>query len=746
MTKETQSTSRDEDEIDLRELAGMLIDRKWWIVGITGLFFVVSAAYALLATPIYQAQSMVQVESKMPSIPGLSDLSSLGLGGSSSAATTEVALITSRAVIGDAVDALKADIVVEPKRFPLIGDFFARRFVGDAPDAVAPPKFGASSYGWGGESLQVLGLEVPSHLVGEPLVLMAGDADAFTLEGPDGDTLLQGTVGSDAEGGGVKIQVAALRANPGTRFEVTRLRRLDVVAGYQEDIKASEQGKESGILRLSFENADPVFAEAFLQQVAGAYVRQNVERNSAEASSQLAFVREQLPTIRQQVEAAQDAMRAYQTTANSVDITMQTQGLLQQEVAVETSIQQLKMKQAEMDRSFTREHPAYRALMSQLGELEGRKAGFRRQVGNLPDTQQELLRLTRDLQVSNELYTGLLNQAQQLDVARAGTVGNVRIVDPAVVDTSKPVKPRKSLIVLVGTLLGGFLAVGLVFLQRIMNPGIEDPAQIEELGLPVYAAIPLSTAKDLLVTDRIRNRSGRVRRDAGFDKRQHLLAVNAPADLAVEAIRSLRTSLHFAMLEAKNNILTISGPCPAVGKTFVSANLAAVIAQAGQKVLVIDADMRKGTLHKVLGTTQTDGLSDVLAGKVKVEEAIKPAPGVEGMDYLVRGDVPPNPSELLMHPRFGELLASLSPRYDLIIIDTPPILAVTDAAIVAHHAGSSLLVTRFGVNQPKEILLTKKRFEQNGVTIKGAIFNAVEKRATGYYSYGYYEYKADSKA
>ncbi|MFL6586735.1 MAG: polysaccharide biosynthesis tyrosine autokinase [Luteimonas sp.] len=747
MNKDSQNPSRDEDEIDLRELAGMLIDRKWWIAGITALFFVVSVAYALLATPVYQAQSMVQVESKMPSIPGLSDLSSLGMGGTSSASTTEVALITSRAVIGEAVDALQADIVVEPKRFPLIGDFFARRFRADAADAVAPAKFGASGYGWGGESLQVVGLDVPAFLVDEPLTLVVGDdTSRFVLQGPDDETLLEGTVGTEAEGNGVKLQVAALRANPGTRFEVTRLRRLDVVAGYQQEVRASEQGKDSGILRLNFEDKDPVFAEAFLQQVAAAYVRQNVERNSAEASSQLTFVREQLPTIRLQVEAAQSAMSQYQTTANSVDITMQTQGLLQQEVAVETSIQQLKMKQAEMDRSFTREHPAYRALMSQLGELEGRKAGFRRQVSNLPDTQQELLRLTRDLQVSNELYTGLLNQAQQLDVARAGTVGNVRIVDPAVVDTAKPVKPRKSLIVLVGTLLGGFLAVGLVFLQRIMNPGIEDPAQIEELGLPVYAAIPLSTSKDLLITDRIRNRSGRVRRDAGFDKRQHLLAVNAPADLAVEAIRSLRTSLHFAMLEAKNNILTISGPCPAVGKTFVSANLAAVIAQAGQKVLVIDADMRKGTLHKVLGTTHTDGLSDVLAGKVQVDDAIKQAPGVEGMDYLVRGDIPPNPSELLMHPRFGELLTTLAARYDMVIVDTPPILAVTDAAIVARHAGSNLLVTRFGVNQPKEILLTKKRFEQNGVTVKGAIFNAVEKRATGYYSYGYYEYKADAKA
>src|SRR5690606_8553600 len=124
--------------------------------------------------------------------------------------------------------------------------------------------------------------------------------------------------------------------------------------------------------------------------------------------------------------------------------------------------------------------------------------------GTLPDTQQELLRLTRDVQVSNELYTALLNQAQQLDVARAGTVGNVRIVDPAVADIANPVKPRKTLVVLVATLLGGLLAVGGVFMQRMLNPGIEDPAVIEELGLPVYAAVPLSNSKVLPASKRDR--------------------------------------------------------------------------------------------------------------------------------------------------------------------------------------------------------------------------------------------------
>lgn len=739
MGKETAAgMPGNEDEIDLRELVGVLLDRKWWILAATALFFVLSVAYALLAAPVYRAQAMVQVEAQMPNIPGLSDLTSLA-GSGSVASTTEVALLRSRTVVGAAVDQLHLDIQVEPRTFPLVGGVMARRFKSEAPGEVASPFMGLSGYGWGGELLEFQRLDVPAVWVNSSLTLEVLNAEGgYVLRDGDGEELVRGKAGETAQRGDTVAEVKTLHANPGMEFTVVKRRRLDVIVALQESIIASEQGKESGILQVAYEDTDPARAEAIVQKVIEGYVRQNVERSSAEAAAQLQFVKDQLPTVRKQVEEAQTAMAKYQSTANSVNITMQTQGLLEQEVAVETSIQQLRLKQAEMDRSFTRSHPAYRALLSQLGELESRKAGFRRQVSELPDTQQELLRLTRDLQVSNELYTALLNQAQQLDVARAGSVGNVRIVDPAVVNTARPVKPRKTLIVLVATMFGGFLAVAVVFLQRMLNPGIEDPSVIEELGLPVYAAIPLSNSKVLPVSKRDRKGLHTIRADG----RQHLLAVAEPADLAVEALRSLRTSLHFAMLEAKNNILTISGPRPGVGKTFVSANLAAVIAQAGQRVLVIDADMRKGTLHKILGVSHTEGLSDVLAGKLGAEAAIHEVPGLAAMHYMVRGDIPPNPAELLMHPRFAQVLQALAPRYDLVIIDTPPILAVTDAAIVAAHAGSSLLVTRFGVNQAKEILLTMKRFEQNGVQVKGTIFNAVEKRATGYYSYGYYDYKS----
>ena len=355
---------------------------------------------------------------------------------------------------------------------------------------------------------------------------------------------------------------------------------------------------------------------------------------------------------------------------------------------------------------------------------------------NKPELHKQLLRLTRDVQVSNETYTGLLNQAQQLDIARAGTVGNVRIIDTAAVDTTHPVKPKKAVIALGGTFLGGFLAVAFVFLRQMLNRGVEDPAAIEQLGLPVYASIPRSEQESTISVHGKRVHA---------DGRQHLLAVSAPADLATEALRSLRTSLHFARLEAKNNVLMISGSSPNAGKTFVSANLAAVIAQGGQRVLLIDGDMRMGMSHKVVGGRAEQGLSELISGQIDLAAATRPVAGIEGLHFIARGKTPPNPSELLMHARFTTLLEQLKPLYDLIIIDTPPILAVTDAAVIGHHAGTSLLVVRFGLNQAREIALAKQRFEQNGVEIKGAIFNAVEKRSSGYYSYGYYQY-GDAKA
>jgi len=723
-----------QDSIDLLGIFGSLIDQKWLIGAFTGAFMAAGVAYAVLATPVYLANALVQVEPKKNDMLGFSDLSSM-LGGQSPS-VTEIGIIKSRAVIGKTVDDLRLDIDVTPNTFPVIGGFLARRYRGETEFSVAPPRFGFNSYAWGGERLEFARLNLPKELLGKKLTLVAGEQQHFQLLDDNDNLLVEGVAGEAFAQDGVEGLIERLQANPGARFEVVRNPRIVTIQGYQDALDISEQGKESGIIRLALASADAAEAVKILNKIAALYVDQNVRRTSAEAAQSLAFLQSQLPQVKRDLAKASDALNAYQTHGKTVNISMETQSVLGQSVALETRISELKMQQAEMDRKFTKQHPAYRALMSQIGELTQQQKSLEGKVGDLPATQQELLNLTRDVEVASQIYTQLLNKSQELDIVRAGAVGNVRLIDPADVDLSSPVKPKKALIVLIATFLGAFVGVALVLLRKSLSKGLEGPEAIEQLGLPVYASIPYSALQRDEDT-----KKGRVKSTA--ETPAYLLALRNPTDLSIESIRSLRTCLHFAALDSTNNRIMISGPSPQVGKTFVSSNLAAVMAQSGQRVLLIDADMRKGHLHKTLNVPIANGLSDLLVKRCSIEQAVNTVE-IDNLHFISRGQVPPNPSELLMHANFRDLLAELSQRYDVVIIDTPPLLAVTDAAIVGREAGISLIVTRFAVNPAKEIEATIRRFAQNGIELKGAVFNGVEKRAASYYgngSYGYYNYE-----
>lgn len=728
-----------DDEIDLMGLLGTLLDHKWLIAVITVVFMAAGVAYAMLATPVYRATALIQVEAKKNDMLGFSDVGSML--GKESPSATEIELIKSRVNIGTAVDNLNLDLEIEPNRFPLVGNFIARHFKADADHTVASPWFGMNNFAWGGEILTISELELPQELQGKKLTLVSREAGNFTLLDEDDNLLVKGQVGQAYYQDGIKLQVEALQANPGTIFNVVRMRRLTSILNYQNVLDVAERGKESGMIGLALESKAPEKAIQILNEIARVYVRQNIERTSAEAAQSLEFLKDQLPQVRKDLEKAETALNQFQIRSKSIDISLEAKAILDQIVALDTNISVLKLQQAEMDRKFTRQHPAYRALLSQIGELTAKQNGLAKKVEGLPTTQQELLSLTRDLKVSTDIYTQLLNKSQELDVMRAGTVGNVRLIDTADVDLRDPVKPKKALIVLISTLFGAFLGVALVLFRKALNRGVENPAEIEKLGLPVYAAIPLSMLQK--VEDE-KNTRGRGRPNNATP----LLAASHPTDMAIEGLRSLRTSLHFAMLEADNNRLMISGPSPKVGKTFVSANLAAVVAQTGQRVLLVDVDMRRGYLHKVFGVPVENGLSDLLAKRCDLTTAIHKT-AVANLDFVGRGQIPPNPSELLMHSNFSAFLEQVSALYDLVILDTPPLLAVTDAAIVGRQSGTSLIVIRFELNPAREIELTIRRFAQNGIDLKGAIFNGVEKRASakyGYGAYGYYnyEYKSDS--
>jgi tyrosine-protein kinase Etk/Wzc len=721
------------DEIDVPVLFGLISDQKWPVLIGTALFALVAIIYVLFATPVYQATAVLQVEGMTPSVPGQEQPAQAASSTGVPHAATEVPLMTSRRVLGEAVDRLGLDVEVEPRRFPLLGKMLANGYRPEEAGAVASPWFGMKRYGWGGEQLQVSQLSVPDELLDTELLLVAGDKGRYSLFDMTGRPLVQGQVGQTARGEGVVVRVQKLVANPGTYFDVTKTSSLTAINELHESLEASERGKDSGIIALSYENTDPELAQKVLKQITDAYVRQNIDRNSAEAKNRLQFVNEQLPKVRAELDRAQTALNEFQTRHQAVDVGQQTGAILSQTTALAGSIAQLRVQQAEVNSRFTSAHPAAKALAQQIAQLEGEKAKLRVQLGEMPDIQRGLFRLNRDVEVTNQTYTNLLNEAQQLDIARASAIGNARLIDTPAVDLLNPVWPKKGPVVIGATALGAMLMIIWVFSRQMFNRGVQDPAEIERLGLPVYASIMLSQ-KERMADSKPQPKH--------LSHRPRLLALSAPADMAMEALRSLRTSLHFARLETRNNLLMIAGPSPGVGKSFVCSNLAVTIAQAGQRVLLIDADMRRGCLHRSLGVRAEDGLSELISGQISLDDAIRRVAGTENLSFISRGRIPPNPSELLMHANFSALLHQLGSRYDLVVIDTPPVLAVTDAAVIGQHVGTSLLVVRYGKNQSREIAMAKQRLEQNGVEVKGAIVNGVHKgsaRSAGHYVYSYEE-------
>lgn len=721
--------SKQSKDLDLAHLFDTFLNNRGLMLGITGLFAGLGIAYALLATPVYRASAMIQIEPKN-GLPSLTDV--VNVNPPVSPAETEISLLKSRSVVGSAVEALQLDIIVEPRHFPLIGGFIARGFEPEAPGELNAPFAGLDGYAWGGERLEVAELVVPDAMHGEELTLEALEGGEYLLR-VDGEDVLRGLAGTVAAGGGYGIRVEQLLARPGTRFTLIKNRTFTTTERYQQALSAGERGKQSGIVGVSLEDTDPEQAVRVLEEVAQRYVQQNVAWNAAEATQSLEFLDQQIPEVRRALDKAQTALNEFQTSARSVDISAETQGVLERIIELEAKISELNLQRSEMERRFTRQHPNFRALLNQIQQLQMEKAELESQIETLPSTQQELLRLTRDVEVTSDTYALLLNKTQELDIIRAGTVGNVRIIDHAAVDVDDPVKPNKPLVVIVATLLGGLLAVVFVYVREALKRGVENPEDIERAGIPVYAAIPYSDRQHS-IERRLANR----KRDKS--KASFLLALNEPTDLATEALRSLRTSLHFAMMEARNNVLMITGPSPAVGKSFVTTNLATVIAQSGKRVLLIDADMRKGYLHKILLGRADKGLSDLISGRISLTEAIQKSP-VSNLDFISHGQLPPNPSELLMHGNFARFVRETAGRYDLVIFDTPPILAVTDAALVGSLAGTTLMVARYGQNRLKEIELAKQRLEQNGLHVRGVIFNAVQRKASTYGEYGYYQYE-----
>lgn len=725
------------NELSLKDIIGIIID-DWKLVGIVAFVILCIGVFHLWrSTPIYKVDALVQVEEKGGDASAL-----FGEAGAmfevSSPAQAEIEIIKSRMVLGKAVDNLHLDILVSPKYFPLIGKSMARGkklAIERSRDVAASPEDQSifTKYAWGGEQVEVSYFDIPESWKGKAFILEKSQGDDYKVMVENGMVLLEGRAGqvSSVElvgGTTVSLVVDKLQARAGTQFILKKVKKLKAISSLKSGLSAGEKGKKSGMLSLSYMNPSPEKAAEILNEVVNLYVRQNIDRKSEEAAKTLSFLQNQLPELKMKVDQAENKLNAFRLRTGTVDLTQEASLTLTQSVDVETKIVELKQKQQDLLRLYKDTHPNVQALKAQIAQLLAQRNSLNRTVKKLPKNQQQYLQLSRDAKVANEMYTNMLNNAQQLQVVKAGEIGNVRIVDTAL-PSLFPVKPNKKSGAVLSLMLGIFVGVAIALFRRLWNRGVEDPNLVEKkLGLGVYATIPHSKMQENL-HKRIKKREKEVLVLAQVDKQ----------DLAVESFKSLRTTLHFSMMDASNNIILLAGPTPGMGKSFVSTNFASTLAEAGNKVLLIDGDMRRGHLQQYFGKDRKLGLADILAGQVSFEEVQRDS-GINGLDFISTGTIPPNPAELLLGARFSVLLEKVSGMYDYVLIDAPPVLAVTDAQVISKHAGTTLMLLKSGIHPMREIELCKQRLDQAGASLKGVVFNDVQ-ISSSRYGYGKYVYQ-----
>jgi len=715
-------TRAGESEINLGNYLDMAITHRWLIAAIAAAFLAAGTLYAFMAAPVYRADIMLQVEDSSDSAMGGNLVSSVSsLFQVKSVTAGEIEVLRSRLVVAQAVDKLRLYIDASPRYFPLFGRWIARH----NPDELSRPGIlGMGGFAWGSESIEVDRFDVPQVLEGERFSITALGHGRYRLSGEGFDKPVEGEVGKPemfrSSEGNVFLTVSVLNGNPGARFTMVRSSRLEMIERIQKDLDIQEKGKQqSDVIGAALRGTDPILISKIMNEIGREYVRQNVDRKTEEAGKSLLFLDEQLPKMKTALEGAEQKYNQYREKHGTLDIGTEGKLILQQSVDAQTQMLALKQRRADLLTRFGPEHPSIIAINQQINELEKASGGVDDQIEGMPSTQQDVVRLERDVEVRKALYLALLQSSQQLNLLKAGKVGTVRMVDNAPVP-EVPVWPAKILVLPISLLAGLVVGFGVAFLKSTFFGGVDDPLEVEQhTGLNVYATIPHTALQRGLA-----EKTGA----------KAILSLSHPEEPAVESLRSFRTALQFALIEARNNVVLVTGPAPGVGKSFLSINFSALIASTGKRAILIDADMRKGHLNQRFGQMRPGGLSELLAGNAPIASVVRKTP-VDNLDFIATGSIPSNPAELLLRPRLAEIIAECSRLYDIVIVDAPPILAVTDAAILASHAGSTFLVARAQATKMGELVESARRVQQGGGNVTGVLLNGML-ALSGRYGYG----------
>lgn len=695
-----------DDTIDLKELFFSLI-AEWKIISLCILLSLVSAFIYLRTTEtVYQTDALLQIKSNTSSpLAGLSsDMAAMaslaGLGGMGNSSTQgEIELLKSRAILGQAIKDLNLDILIQPKKNIFQKILSDNNYIKThTPQGILLEE--------ANHKLAINKFQVPKFYENKALLIIFKD-NKYTIYDHKTEQILQeGKLNQVLRNGSWNINISG-SIKSGQPFVIQKHSLPIAMSNILKNFNAQEKGKGTGILELTYQGENPVNIPNILNTVLNIYKQQDITRSVTDKDQQVAFLEKQLPELKADLNNSERQFNQFREKYGTVDVKGESELYLKQSMELEIQKVQLQQKQAEFGAQYTAEHPAMQAINAQLTTLNTKISEVNNKVKQLPEIQRLYLQYYRDVEIKNQLYTGLLTTYQSLNVAKAGELGKVSIVDYAV-EPVTPVKPKKLIILVLSIFIGGFIGVLIALVRNFLHSGIRN---IE----------PITTKHTLRNLGKV-NQHNSLNRDS--KQYAHPLAVLDPSALPIEQMRKIATSIrHAAQISGKPAVQMI-GTTRNIGTSTLTANLAIILAQMNLKVVLIDSDLRQGQLKDYFNIETSVGLSDYLNGTTALSSIITSTQQAQ-LDLIPNGKEEVNPVSLLSKPEMALLLDQLKDIYDFILVDGTPVLDVSDSQILANHINTNILVTRYNYTSEQEIEMALESFKNSGHSVQGIILNMV---------------------
>ncbi len=522
-----------------------------------------------------------------------------------------------------------------------------------------------------------------------------------------------------------------------------RMRRAEEeVWAFRDANRIISPGAESSMLLSLFTQVRGDIEKARQQRIELEQVAGRLERSDAASVTDRVFIDTTNPAV-------------VRLVATQTDLILERNNLALEVTESHPRLQAIDDRLREVRREMRREVGAQIALLRNREEILGRQMGELLQRNReVPAVELSLARLQRDAKVNDDLLTLLKTRHQEALIKESEGVEEVTMVRPATEPTA-PIGSESANMVLIGGALGLMVGLVLAFLQETLDTSIGTIEDVESyLEVPVLGIIPHIDPRETM--QRLIERRPALAQIEPDALQSHALLITHfdPKSPVAEAYRTLRTNVQFARLERGGKVLVVTSPTLQEGKTTTIVNLALTMAQSGQKTLLVGANLRRPSLHRFFGIEREPGLSDILVGHARWRDCIRTvadilmgrfemedimaAPGLDNLHIIEAGPIPANPSELLSTSAMADFLRAVSAEYDIVLIDTPPVLPVTDAAIVAGQADGVLLVYQAGKVGRLVLKRAKAHLESTRAKVWGVVLNDVQTEVSGYNYTHYY--------